>query len=125
MLCVSREQAYTLIPSQSVASCSWVHRVWVRIPVSILHQSTSTWGLRLTKLAGYLLCSHNPGKTELAKALAEFMFDDANALLRVDMSEYMERFAVSRLIGAPPGYVGYEEGGVLTGTACLSIRSHM
>jgi len=60
------------------------------------------------------------GKTELAKALAEFMFDDANALLRVDMSEYMERFAVSRLIGAPPGYVGYEEGGVLTGSCELA-----
>ncbi len=54
------------------------------------------------------------GKTELSKALAEFMFDDEKALLRVDMSEYMEKHAVSRLIGAPPGYVGYEEGGVLT-----------
>ncbi|MDF2965158.1 MAG: chaperone ClpB [Rickettsiaceae bacterium] len=54
------------------------------------------------------------GKTELAKALAEFLFNDRNALLRVDMSEYMEKHAVSRLIGAPPGYIGYEEGGVLT-----------
>ncbi len=54
------------------------------------------------------------GKTELAKALAEFLFDDENAIVRVDMSEYMEKFAVSRLIGAPPGYVGYEEGGQLT-----------
>ncbi len=54
------------------------------------------------------------GKTEISKALAEFMFDDEKALLRVDMSEYMEKHAVSRLIGAPPGYVGYEEGGVLT-----------
>jgi len=54
------------------------------------------------------------GKTELAKALAEFLFDDENALLRFDMSEYMERHTVSRLIGAPPGYVGYEEGGQLT-----------
>jgi ATP-dependent Clp protease ATP-binding subunit ClpB len=54
------------------------------------------------------------GKTELGKALAEVLFDDENALLRVDMSEYMERHAVSRLIGAPPGYVGYEEGGTLT-----------
>eukprot|EP00823_Brevimastigomonas_motovehiculus_P004069 TRINITY_DN2609_c0_g1_i1.p1 TRINITY_DN2609_c0_g1~~TRINITY_DN2609_c0_g1_i1.p1 ORF type:complete len:809 (-),score=209.98 TRINITY_DN2609_c0_g1_i1:146-2572(-) len=54
------------------------------------------------------------GKTELAKALAEFLFNDENAMLRVDMSEYMERFSVSRLIGAPPGYVGYEEGGMLT-----------
>ena len=54
------------------------------------------------------------GKTELSKALAEFMFDDEKAILRVDMSEYMEKHAVSRLLGAPPGYVGYEEGGVLT-----------
>ncbi|HTI86967.1 MAG TPA: ATP-dependent chaperone ClpB [Alphaproteobacteria bacterium] len=54
------------------------------------------------------------GKTELCKALAEFLFDDESALLRVDMSEYMEKHAVARLIGAPPGYVGYEEGGSLT-----------
>jgi ATP-dependent Clp protease ATP-binding subunit ClpC len=54
------------------------------------------------------------GKTELAKALAEFMFDDADALLRLDMSEYREQHTVSRLFGAPPGYVGYEEGGQLT-----------
>ncbi|MCY0877884.1 MAG: ATP-dependent chaperone ClpB [Firmicutes bacterium] len=56
------------------------------------------------------------GKTELAKALAEFLFDDENALVRIDMSEYMERHSVSRLVGAPPGYVGYEEGGQLTET---------
>jgi ATP-dependent Clp protease ATP-binding subunit ClpB len=54
------------------------------------------------------------GKTELCKALAEFLFDDEQAMLRIDMSEYMERHAVARLIGAPPGYVGYEEGGTLT-----------
>lgn len=54
------------------------------------------------------------GKTELAKALAVFLFNDEHALLRIDMSEYMEKHAVSRLIGAPPGYVGYEEGGTLT-----------
>ncbi|MDR0788169.1 MAG: ATP-dependent chaperone ClpB [Gemmatimonadota bacterium] len=54
------------------------------------------------------------GKTETAKALAEFLFDDEDALVRIDMSEYMERHAVARLIGAPPGYVGYEEGGQLT-----------
>lgn len=54
------------------------------------------------------------GKTELAKALAEYLFDDENALTRIDMSEYQERHAVSRLIGAPPGYVGYDEGGQLT-----------
>jgi ATP-dependent Clp protease ATP-binding subunit ClpB len=54
------------------------------------------------------------GKTELARALAEFMFDDERAMIRLDMSEYMEKHAVARLIGAPPGYVGYEEGGQLT-----------
>ncbi|HXE17889.1 MAG TPA: AAA family ATPase, partial [Stellaceae bacterium] len=54
------------------------------------------------------------GKTELAKALAEFLFDDDGAMIRVDMSEYMEKHSVARLIGAPPGYVGYEEGGALT-----------
>ncbi len=57
------------------------------------------------------------GKTELAKALAEFLFDDEQAMLRIDMSEYQERHTVSRLIGAPPGYVGYEEGGQLTEAA--------
>jgi ATP-dependent Clp protease ATP-binding subunit ClpB len=54
------------------------------------------------------------GKTELTKALAEFLFDDEQALLRLDMSEYMEKHSVARLIGAPPGYIGYEEGGALT-----------
>ena len=54
------------------------------------------------------------GKTELTKALAEFLFDDDRAMVRIDMSEFMEKHAVSRLIGAPPGYVGYDEGGVLT-----------
>ncbi len=54
------------------------------------------------------------GKTELAKSLAEALFDDENAMIRIDMSEYMEKFAVSRLVGAPPGYVGYDEGGQLT-----------
>lgn len=54
------------------------------------------------------------GKTELAKALAEALFDDEHNMVRIDMSEYMEKFSVSRLIGAPPGYVGYEEGGQLT-----------
>ncbi|OQA45990.1 MAG: Negative regulator of genetic competence ClpC/MecB [Chloroflexi bacterium ADurb.Bin325] len=60
------------------------------------------------------LGSSGVGKTELAKALAEFLFDDEDALVRVDMSEYQERHTVSRLIGAPPGYVGYDEGGQLT-----------
>ena len=54
------------------------------------------------------------GKTELVKSLAGFLFDDEHAIARIDMSEYMEKHAVARLIGAPPGYVGYEEGGVLT-----------
>ena len=60
------------------------------------------------------LGSSGVGKTELAKALAEFMFDDEDALVRIDMSEYREQHTVSRLFGAPPGYVGYEEGGQLT-----------
>src|SRR5881396_3277046 len=54
------------------------------------------------------------GKTELARALAEFLFDDEHSIVRIDMSEYMEKHAVARLIGAPPGYVGYDEGGQLT-----------
>jgi ATP-dependent Clp protease ATP-binding subunit ClpB len=54
------------------------------------------------------------GKTELARALAQFMFDDEQAMIRLDMSEFMEKHTVARLIGAPPGYVGYEEGGYLT-----------
>ena len=54
------------------------------------------------------------GKTELARALAEFLFDDEQAMIRIDMSEYQEKHTVSRLIGAPPGYVGYEEAGQLT-----------
>jgi ATP-dependent Clp protease ATP-binding subunit ClpB len=60
------------------------------------------------------LGSTGVGKTELARALAEFLFDDESAMVRIDMSEYMERHSVSRLIGSPPGYVGYEEGGQLT-----------
>ena len=60
------------------------------------------------------------GKTELAKALAECLFDDERALVRIDMSEYMEKFSVQRLIGAPPGYVGYDEGGQLT----EAVRRH-
>jgi ATP-dependent Clp protease ATP-binding subunit ClpB len=54
------------------------------------------------------------GKTELARALAEYLFDDEKSMVRIDMAEYMEKFSVSRLIGAPPGYVGYDEGGQLT-----------
>jgi ATP-dependent Clp protease ATP-binding subunit ClpB len=56
------------------------------------------------------------GKTEMARSLADFLFDDEKAMVRIDMSEYMEKHAVSRLIGAPPGYVGYDEGGQLTET---------
>ncbi len=63
----------------------------------------------------FLFCGPSGvGKTELVKALADFLFDDENAMVRIDMSEYMERHSVSRLIGAPPGYVGFEEGGMLT-----------
>jgi len=62
----------------------------------------------------FFLGSTGVGKTELARTLADYMFDDENALIRLDMSEYMERHSVSRLVGAPPGYVGYEEGGQLT-----------
>ena len=54
------------------------------------------------------------GKTELARALAQFLFDDERAMIRIDMSEYQEKHTVSRLVGAPPGYVGYDEGGQLT-----------
>ncbi len=70
------------------------------------------------------------GKTELCKALAEFLFDDEHAMVRIDMSEYMEKHSVARLIGAPPGYVGYDEGGQLTEAVrrgptrwCCSTRS--
>lgn len=66
------------------------------------------------------LGSTGVGKTEMAKALAEILFDDENAIVRIDMSEYMEKFSVSKLIGAPPGYVGYDEGGQLT----EAIRRH-
>ena len=62
------------------------------------------------------------GKTELAKALADFLFDDERAMVRIDMSEYGEKHSVSRLVGAPPGYVGYEQGGQLT-EACLLYTS--
>ena len=60
------------------------------------------------------------GKTELAKALAQTLFDDERNMVRIDMTEYMEKYSVSRLVGAPPGYVGYEEGGQLT----EAVRRH-
>src|SRR5699024_6903992 len=66
------------------------------------------------------LCPTGVGQTELAKALAAALFDDEKNLIRIDMTEYMEKFSVSRLIGAPPGYVGYEEGGQLT----EAVRRH-
>ena len=62
----------------------------------------------------YILGPTGVGKTELAKTLASFLFNTEEAMVRIDMSEYMEKHAVSRLIGAPPGYVGFEEGGQLT-----------
>src|SRR4051812_40821062 len=66
-------------------------------------------------IGSFLFCGPTGvGKTELARALAEFMFDTEQAIVRIDMSEYMEKHTVARLIGAPPGYVGYEEGGQLT-----------
>ena len=80
----------------------------IRIARAGLHAHTKPMGCFL------FLGPSGVGKTELAKALAEFLFDDSNAMVRIDMSEYMERHSVSRLIGAPPGYVGYEEGGQLT-----------
>jgi len=80
----------------------------VRIARAGLHQAKKPIGTFL------FLGPSGVGKTELTKALAEFMFDDENAMTRIDMSEYSERHSVSRLIGAPPGYVGYEEGGMLT-----------
>ena len=65
----------------------------------------------------FFLGSTGVGKTELARTLAEFLFNDTNAMIRIDMSEYMEKHSVSRLVGAPPGYVGYDEGGQLTEAA--------
>lgn len=93
---VGQEQAV-----QSIANC-------VRIARAGLHQHTKPMGSFL------FIGPSGVGKTELAKSLAEFLFDDAGAMVRIDMSEYMEKHSVSRLIGAPPGYVGYEEGGMLT-----------
>lgn len=65
-------------------------------------------------IGSFIFLRTGVGKTELAKALAEFLFNNENSMTRIDMSEYQERHAVSRLVGAPPGYVGYEEGGQLT-----------
>ena len=68
----------------------------------------------LKPIGSFLFLDYRVGKTELAKTLAQTLFDDENNMVRIDMSEYMEKYSVSRLIGAPPGYVGYEEGGQLT-----------
>ncbi len=71
--------------------------------------------IRNRPIGSFIFCGPTGvGKTELCKALAEVLFDDENAMVRIDMSEFMEKHTVSRLIGAPPGYVGYEEGGRLT-----------
>lgn len=88
-------------------------RAWRRLPEAILvpgrHQGSDK------PIGSFLfLGPTGVGKTELAKALAEALFDDENNMVRIDMSEYMEKHSVSRLIGAPPGYVGYDEGGQLT-----------
>jgi len=80
----------------------------IRISRAGLHSHTKPVGSFI------FLGQSGVGKTELAKALAEFMFDDENRMTRIDMSEYSERHSISRLIGAPPGYVGYDEGGMLT-----------
>jgi len=67
-----------------------------------------------TPIGSFIFLAPRRGKTELARSLAFNLFDDGHAMIRIDMSEYMEKHTVSRLIGAPPGYVGYEEGGQLT-----------
>ena len=73
------------------------------------------WAIPIGPIGSFMfLGPTGVGKTELCKALAEFLFDDENAMVRIDMSEFMEQHSVARLIGAPPGYVGYEEGGRLT-----------
>ncbi|MBS6583099.1 MAG: AAA family ATPase [Subdoligranulum sp.] len=92
---------------------------WTGIPLSKLMEGEREKILHLDdvlhkRVIGQDLGPTGVGKTELAKALAECLFDDEHNLIRIDMSEYMEKFSVSRLVGAPPGYVGYEEGGQLT-----------
>merc|ERR1712065_49101 len=90
---------------------------WTGIPMNNLLEDDAAKLLRLQDELDATLAFLGPtgvGKTELCKALAKFMFDTEEAMVRVDMSEYMEAHAVSRLVGAPPGYVGFEEGGQLT-----------
>ncbi|MGB2578345.1 ATP-dependent Clp protease ATP-binding subunit ClpC [Elusimicrobium simillimum] len=87
----------------------------VRVVSQAIRRSRTGLGNPKKPIGGFLfLGPTGVGKTELAKTLASFMFGDEDAMVRIDMSEYMEKFAVSRLIGAPPGYVGFEEGGQLT-----------
>jgi ATP-dependent Clp protease ATP-binding subunit ClpB len=87
----------------------------VRVVAKAIRRSRAGMQDPSRPLASFLLLGPTGvGKTELAKAIAEFLFDDERALVRVDMSEYMEKHAAAKLLGAPPGYVGYEEGGVLT-----------
>ena len=82
---------------------------------AILRSPRRAFRIRSRPIGSFLfLGPTGVGKTELAKALAEALFDDEKTMVRIDMSEYMEKYSVSRLIGAPPGYVGYEEGGQLT-----------
>ncbi|HEX2073103.1 MAG TPA: AAA family ATPase [Geodermatophilus sp.] len=89
----------------------------VRAVANAIRRSRSGLADRNRPIGSFLfLGPTGVGKTELARSLAEFLFDDERAMVRIDMSEYMEKHAVSRLVGAPPGYVGYEEGGQLTET---------
>lgn len=83
----------------------------IHFTLTHMQVTSKSCGLETANLASKRRLPHaGVGKTELCKALAECMFNDENAIVRIDMSEYMEKHAVSRLIGAPPGYVGYEEG---------------
>jgi ATP-dependent Clp protease ATP-binding subunit ClpB len=87
----------------------------VRAVANAIRRSRSGLADRNRPIGSFLfLGPTGVGKTELARSLAEFLFDDERAMVRIDMSEYMEKHAVSRLVGAPPGYVGYDEGGQLT-----------
>ena len=89
-------------------------KVWKRLPkpLSVRKQELK---IRQSQIGSFMfLGPTGVGKTELAKALAASLFDNEQNMVRIDMSEYMEKYSVSRLIGAPPGYVGYEEGGQLT-----------
>src|SRR3982751_2282847 len=82
------------------------------MPFAVRARVSATLAVRSARF--FFFGRRGVGKTETARALAEFLFDDERAMIRIDMSEYQERHTVSRLIGAPPGYVGYEEGGQLT-----------